>query len=113
MFWICRFIGPPSNLPTADLPTLRQVLQKCNQVKLDSGNRWIKVPDIVSSVAAELITLWEGTNPRLKLKINVIGKIRNAYDDYMQLKRGRASKDKIKDNFTSKLDKLFDICYCT
>jgi hypothetical protein len=108
----CQLIGPPSNLPTADLPTLRQVLQKCCQAKLDSPNpKWTKITDVLSIVESELTAVWGTVNPKLPLIGDINRKIKTAYENYVFNKKPKQKISTV-DSFKSRLDKLFDICSC-
>ena len=63
----CALIGPPSDLPAAELPTLRQLLQKCSLVKTRSTNKRLPIKDIAVEVSEELIQLWKSVHPKLPL----------------------------------------------
>lgn len=107
----CDIIGKPCELPISDLPTYRQVLQKCVLFKIESIDQNPSVPQIVGHVARELTKLWQLINPNLPLVTNVFRKIKSYYEEYSNVKRKRVSKVK-EQNFLEKLDKLFDICLC-
>ena len=105
----CEMIGPPADLPPSDLPTLKQVLQKCAYVKLN-----LKVLNKATtvSVAKELIQIWKSVNPNIPLTSKVQRKVKRSYDDYLKLTQNHINNSKKEAEFRSKLDKLFDICSC-
>ena len=110
----CPLIGPSSDLPKAELPTERQVLQKCLLVKQSSTNQRLPANEIAVEVSKELIPLWTSVHPKIPLLTYdaIRLKITTSYTDYTNLKRGRRNKKGVKASFTAKLDKLFDICSC-
>ena len=111
---ICDLIGSPSDLPAAELPTMRQVLQKCLLVKTRSTNEKLHTKVIALEVSQELILLWKSVHPKIPLFTSdaVRLKVNKSYTAYIQIRRGRKNKKAVKKSFMSKLDKLYDICSC-
>ena len=111
----CALIGPPSDLPTAELPTLRQVLQKCMLFKTRSTNKRLPAPRIAKGVYMELFELWRSVHPNIPLFTSnaVRNKVQASYLQYTQIKGGTENKKAVKDSFMSRLDRLYDICSCT
>ena len=106
----CGIIGPPSDLPSAELPTLKQVLQKCLKTKQSSSHYNLPANEIAIPVSKDLIKLWQKVHPDIPLhQPNSIRiKVKASYEEYTLVKR---NKHKLK-HFIEHLDKLYDICSC-
>ena len=88
---ICPIIGPPSDLPTAELPTLRQVLQKCLLVKTSSTNQKLPATHIALKVSNPLIKLWTSVHPNIPLFApdSIRTKVKTSYIKYTLIKGGQ------------------------
>lgn len=109
----CKLIGAASDLPTSQLPTLRQLLQKCSLTQ-QSSIKQLSSHQISLSVHKGLMELWNKVHAKLPLYTpNAVRlKVKASYDEYRNVERGRVTVGK-KKNFTSRLDKLYNICSCT
>ena len=105
----CNIVGPPADLPSSELPTMRQVLQKCRFVKQNSIDAKLPVVNLTVTVACDLVELWKSVNPSIPLIEKVQQKVKRSYENYLKFKW---NNKKTTCDFISKLDKLFDICSC-
>ena len=120
-------IGKPEQLPQADLPTRRNVLQRIVQVRLQDtkDKRHNPIACIASSVADEVRDHWlrinSGIGSCIVTKQEVIRKIVNLYKQAEEVATNRKKKVKkgggkarktkadIDSSFLPGLDSLFDI----
>ena len=87
----CDIIGPPSDLPSAELPTLKQVLQKCLKTKQSSSHYNLPANQIAFDVSKDLIKLWQKVHPDIPLhQPNSIRiKVKASYEEYTLVKRNK------------------------
>ena len=110
-----KLLGAASELPVAELPTLRQCLQYVLLVEDQCLTRLTK-RDKIAMVVEKLMGIWEAVNPLLPVSLpkSVIERLLNEYEKARAVtKPGRAqSDDSDYTKFCERLDKLFDICKC-
>jgi hypothetical protein len=107
-----KYGGLPSEMPSADLPTFRQVIQFFYYS--ENNNQNISKQNLLEEAENSLSTLWNKANPRLPLlqRNSILRKLRNLFERVKSINRGRF-KSKSKDYQDLILDKLFDISSCT
>nr|XP_047122486.1 uncharacterized protein LOC124805975 [Hydra vulgaris] len=99
-------------MPSADLPTFRQVIQFFYFTV--NNNQNISKQNLLEEVENSLSTLWNKVKPRLPLlqRNSILRKLRNLFERVKSINRGRC-KSKSKEYQDLILDKLFDISACT
>ena len=110
-----RYAGLPSELPTSDLPTYRQVVQYSyllEKTLCDSSN--ISSPNIVSKVASDLMNLWSAVNPRLPMihEKSLHTKISRLFLKVITAEKKCKDKENSKKYLDCKFEKLFDLSAC-
>ncbi|XP_065670929.1 uncharacterized protein LOC136089134 [Hydra vulgaris] len=106
-----KYGGLPLEMPSADLPTFRQVIQFFYFT--ESNNQNISKQNLLEKVENSLSTLWNKVNPRLPLlqRNSILRKLRNLFERVKSINRGRC-KSKSKEYQDMILDELFDIPSC-
>ena len=108
-------IGSPSELPTQQLPTSRDVV---NYVRLLAGKTKSEraTSACLSATAKAVIRIWSSEGIPIIQAHNVVRKIKQAYERFRRLtktpKRNRESKTKRVRSEENLFDKLFDIARC-
>ena len=116
-----QIIGPSKALPSADLPTLRDILQQVLLLKESRSTQDISV-SVFQEVASLVIAIWKRANALLietDVRISdktIADKISFNWDSISSQMQKRKAKKKTgrwtKESFSDRLDRLFNILHC-
>ena len=127
---LSKMIGKPEDLPAADLPTKRNVLQQVLKLRLQDPrySRSIPITELAGRVGKMVIESWMRINYRMEKALVTEQEVSRritalwqkleevASDGRRKKSKGKRKKkgesDKEKARFSSDLDTLFDICSC-
>ena len=128
--YLSKMIGRPEDLPAADLPTKRNVLQQVLKLRLQDPRYFRNIPiaELAGRVGKMVIGSWMRINYRMEKALvteqevsrriaalwqkleEVASDGRRKKGKGKRKKKGENEKDKAR--FSSDLDTLFDICIC-
>ena len=106
-----KYGGTSHELPTADLPTYRQVIQGCYFEKELNPQ---KTPREISQIINDkLVERWAKANPRIVLLFeeSIRQKVERVYTSATKISQ-KHEKKSVKKTLDGKLDKLFDLAAC-
>ena len=107
---IVRYGGKQSELPVAELPTNRQIIQYYYHLK-DQDLEAKPIYDYAKLITEKLVALWRRVNPRLGLIARIDNKVKILLD--VAYKANFKYKCTKKKTVTENLDRLFDISSCS
>ena len=101
-----------SELPVAELPTLREVLEKCS-AENDKLHRTSQIQDVLPLVVKAVRDLYHKVNSNLVLHPDklISQRIKAKYDDMKNINRSKTST-LAKSKFEKILGELFDVIVC-
>jgi len=105
-------IGKPEELPTADLPTLKNVLRKALLIKQNSIDN-LSLRDLAEKLVPLVKLAYQQVNIDLPLiqDRSIYNKILRGIQDWKYLAK-TSHKGRKLENFQDKLEELFDIVFC-
>ena len=112
-------VGPSALLPENDRPTLRDILAHGLHLKeiSDVKKNVISNRDLAKQISSDLKNIWSKVNSKIMTPgviysdVNLINKIIHEWDMRTKVKNKLIKKKKAED-WTFKLDKLFNILFC-
>ena len=111
---IAKNIVKAKDLPTSDLPTVRDVLAKMvyerDKIKVTENKIKVEVRVVAETVLPDIKALYKKVNSNLVVYDDKTI-LRRLTNDYKQMKELERS-GKQRQNFEVKLGKLFDILFC-
>ena len=117
---IVTYLGPSAELPQADLPTVRNMLQQCQLLRERQADaiKTYEVADMASDVLPLILEVWHRANAKfIEIPIRVcdktlIRRITSKWNTLFKLAYCKKVCPREKRNFTHELDKLFNILTC-
>ena len=116
---IGKLIGGPSDLPVSDIPTLRDVLAKgqqiCDMLGKESSGKDVKHVDLVKHLRQEIASQYTKVNSNLPLitEKSIENKLLREWKKYKGFVKANTTTSSSKyEDYSSKLNKIFDIISC-